>query len=158
MNSYKLGLHTLGKYTLLSIACWSVAELLPEIYTSAIFITISIVSIIVWYESIKQGLTKSIKDGIIVSMFFIIPYGLIALNAYEALFRNVLLHSLRDELRDALKSGIWKIFSNPMRIINAEMSHMKSVDFFVYEPFIIIGVLLLINIISHLLKRKNENI
>jgi hypothetical protein len=135
-----------------------VAELLPEIYTSAIFITISIVSIILWYEAIKQGLTKSIKDGIIVSLFFIIPYGLIALNAYEALNRNVLLHSLRDELGDAIKLGMWKIFSNPMRIINAEMSPMKSVDFFVYEPLIITGVLLVINIITHLLKRKNEKI
>lgn len=150
MKSYKLGLHTLGKYTLLAIACWSIAELLPEIYTLTIFILVSVISIIMWYEAIKQGVTKSIKDGFIVSLFFIIPYGLLALATYKALFR--------DELRDAFKLLIWTVFSNPMRIINAEINTMNSVDFFVYEPFIITVVLLVINIISSLYKRKNENI
>jgi hypothetical protein len=79
MNSFKLGIYTLGIYVVMSIASWSIAEALPKIYTLTMFIMVFILSTILWYESIRKGMSKSIKDGIIVSMFFILPYGLMAI-------------------------------------------------------------------------------
>jgi len=133
----------------MSIASWSIAGTLPKIYTSTMFIMVFILSIILWYEAIRKGRLKSIKDGMIVSMFFLLPYGLIAITTYKAFFR--------DELRDAFKLLIWTIFSNPMRIIPEEMSYFKSINFSVFEPFLIVGILLLINIIIHLFKDIYKN-
>jgi hypothetical protein len=149
MNSFKLGIHTLGIYVVMSIVSWSIAEALPEIYTLTMFIMVFILSIILWYESIRKGMSKSIKDGIIVSMFFILPYGLMAITTYKTLFRN--------ELRDAFKLLTWTIFSNPMRIIPEEMSYLKSINFSAFEPFLIVGILLLLNLIPHLFRNRNKN-
>lgn len=150
MDSCKLGLYTLGIYVLMSIASWSIAEVLSEIHTLIMFTSIFIISVILWYEAIRKGVTKSIKDGIIVSLFFIVPYGIMTLTTYKAFFR--------DELRDAFKLVIWTVFSNPVRVVNEEISFMKSVDFFVLQPLLLIGLLLLINIVLHLFRSRNKNI
>jgi hypothetical protein len=152
MSSFKLGLYTLGIYVVMSIASWSIAEALPEIYTLTMFIMVFVISIILWYESIRKGMTKSVKDGIIVSMFFILPYGVMALTTYKALIKE----DLRT-LSDVFKLVIWTIFSNPMRIIPEEISYLKSISFSMVEPFLIIGMLLLINIIQHVFKSRNKN-
>lgn len=150
MNSFKLGLYTLGAYVVMSIASWAIADGLPDIYISTVFIIISVLSFVMWHEAIRKGMSKSIKDGVIVSMFFIVPYGLIVLTTYRAFFR--------DELRDVYKLLIWTIFNNPMRIVHYEISQLKSIGFYVFEPFLIMGILLLVNITIHLFRSKNKNV
>jgi hypothetical protein len=71
-----------------------------------------------------------------------------ALTTYKAFFR--------DELRDSFKLLIWTVFSNPMRVVNEQISFMKSVDFFVLQPLLLIGMLLLINIVLQLFRGRNK--
>jgi hypothetical protein len=149
MDSYKLGRNTLVAYVIMSIISWSIAEALPEVYTLTMFVAVCIISIVLWYEAIRRGMTESISDGIIVSLFFIVPYGLIVLISYQGFFR--------DELRDAFSLLIWTLFTHPMSILHAEMRNVNSINFAIFEPFLIIGILIIINTVMYLLKTKNKN-
>ncbi|WP_139902210.1 hypothetical protein [Clostridium thermarum] len=91
---------------------------------------------------------KRIIDGIIVSLFFIIPYSLILLTTYSAFFR--------DELRDAFKLLVWTAFSHPLRVIPQEIAHINSITFSAFEPLGIMVLLVLFNMITAKIQHNNH--
>ncbi len=147
-SSIKLGWYSLIIYLVLSFISWGFADISTPIISSTILSISAIASILLWYEAIKLGMKKSVKDGIIISSFFIIPYLLILIITYKALFR--------DELKDAFKLMFWTIFSQPMRIVPEAVSHMKSITFFAFEPLGILCLLFLINLILKFAKNKKS--
>lgn len=134
-NYLRVGLKAILIYFMISIIS---IFLIVQSYTQYIIDLISfIVSIILWHESIKKGMKHSIKNGILISLFFIIPYSLLMLLMNERIVHNEAFIYHVALLLGVLYSPMSKLFSNS--ITNGITS--------IYIPLIIICILIIINII-----------
>ena len=115
---------------------------------NAIFIVASVLSILMWHEAIRFSMKESIKDGLIVSAIFLVPYALFSIGAL----------SMKNDMNS---SGIelipWMILTMPFMIASA-YEQTKTTGF---EPLVIFALIIIINIIAYkfrkIQRKKQQN-
>lgn len=141
----KIGLETLSGYILLSSFSLMLTFYIFPIQESigmVISFIISIFAIILWYEGIKNGMKQNMLSGVLISLFYIIPYSLAHLrfnipNENLAIKGVLILAALRSPMALSID---YTIFETELPIE--------------YRPFLIMGALIAINIISNIFNRK----
>jgi hypothetical protein len=140
---------------LLSIVPWVILEEIPIHVGNAILIISSILSILMWYEAIRISMEKSIKDGLKVSGFFLIPCALVTVFA---------LLGIGSKSDAGLIVAIpWLIFTLPFRIVSDEHTKtmIKGISeyFYTLGPIAIFVLIIIVNLILYKGKsflRKNQ--
>lgn len=150
MKHWKTGLKTLLIYLILSIFTWSIVELFTKNVSSVLLVITSILSIIIWHEGIKRGMDQSIREGIVTALYFIIPYGVCILFGYNFLFN--------DGFPSPITGLLHHYLNYPMSILQMPSDVVENTQFFIFEPFLIITVLIIENLIIKVLKYKNRKI
>jgi hypothetical protein len=134
-NYLRIGLKTISIYFMISM--FSIFQSYTHYIADLISFIVSIVSIILWHESIKKGMKQSIKNGILISLFFMIPYSLLMLLMNEKIVHNETFNYQAALLLGVLYSSLSILSSSS--ITNGITS--------IYQPLIIICILIIINII-----------
>jgi hypothetical protein len=143
MKYLKVGLSTLVRYLLLSTFIWLIVEAFSRDISEGLLIITSVLSIVLWYEGIKASMEQSILEGIITTLFFIIPYGVSIIVIYDCLFY-----------------GRPTFFRIPIEIFHHFLSYPLTINyvfveykyFSIFEPFLIIISILMLNIINKMFK------
>jgi hypothetical protein len=146
MKYSKNGLSTLFKYLLLSTFNWSIVEAFSIDISGGLFVITSVLSIILWHEGIKKGMEQSIKEGIVIALYFIIPYGVSILISWDFLFYDGF---------DLFRFPIYMVnllLNYPMTILPQQHARVLYKYFSIVEPFLIIVLIVIINIIIKNLK------
>jgi hypothetical protein len=143
MSNNNLGRICLVVQIVFSIVPWTAVEILPDPFDSALLILASVLSILMWYEAIKISMEKSIKDGLKVSLFFLIPCALLTIMVFPTFFR--------DKLIDGFIYIPWFFFTMPFRIAPLEDIPQRTSNSYVYfdglEPIAIFVLIIIVNLI-----------
>jgi hypothetical protein len=144
MRSIKLGVICFIIQIILCIVPWIIQEDIPSSIGSAILIIASVLSILMWYEAIRIAMEKSIKDGLTVSGFYLIPYVLFTIS----------MSSIGNNINSiGLEIIPWFFFTLPFRIESAEHGTTMTGDpggyFTGLEPLIIFVLIIIVNLIVY---------
>lgn len=145
-NFIKIGFETLSAYILLSSFSLLLTLFIfpkPESIVMVLSFIISIFAIILWYEGIKNGMKHNMLNGVLVSLFYIIPYSL-------ANFR----FNIPNEKFAAQGVFILAALRSPMAV-SIDYTIFETVFPIEYKPLLIMVALIAINIISNIINKKH---
>jgi hypothetical protein len=128
----------------LPIGLLAIDEVIPDNMRSAIFIVASVLSVLMWHEAIRFAMKESIKNGLLVSAFFLVPY---------ALFSISILSMKNDMNSIGIEIVPWMILTKTFMISSAD-EQMKSTGF---EPLVIFALMLIVNIIIYNFRKIQRN-
>lgn len=131
---------------MLSSFNWSIVESFSIDISGGLYVITSVLSILIWHEGIKKGMEQSIKEGIVTALYFIIPYGVSILISWDFLF---------NEGFTLLLFPIYMInllLNYPMTILLQQHAQVEYKYFSIVEPFLIVVLILIINIVIKNLK------
>lgn len=139
MKHLKIGLSTLVRYLLLSTFMWLIVEAFSHDIGGGLLIITSVLSIVLWHEGIKAAMEQSILEGIITALCFIIPYAVSIIVTYDCLFYG------RPTFFRIPIEILYHFLNYPLAInyVFVEYKH-----FSIFEPFLIIISILMLNIIN----------
>lgn len=153
-----VGICSLIAHILLTIAFLAMADQRPTI---VIFIMLSFTFISVialWYKAIQLGMKKSIKDGVKVSLYYIIPYIVMLLPSFlriPSLARDKELGLKKLVAEVFTDNPFWTLFGTPFNFISNVIMMFRgrfAVELMILsilEPLIIISIILLINFLNY---------
>jgi hypothetical protein len=135
----KVGLKTLAKYLFLSIFTWSVIEILPIALSNVLLIIASVLSVAIWQDGISKSMEQGVQYGIVTALYFIIPYTVSIFSIYDFLFYDKLIFFRLPIM------FLQHYLNYPLTLIPQQVS-IEYKHFFVFEPLLIITVILFANI------------
>jgi hypothetical protein len=149
------GFKTLVRYILLSVLIkylihLSIVHSGDVLYTCLLIIA-PVLSVILWHVGIKEGIEKSIKEGIVASLYFIIPYGLSSSLIYLFFSHN----------QDTYDGIILILFHHILSYPMAEFLYLTNVaisHFYTLLPLFVVITILIFNIVIKILKSNKEQL